>query len=236
MVQFRRSKKFGPFRFTLSQKGISASAGAGPLRISRGADGKVRRTVKVPGTGIYDVKVVGHNQPRAGARQKGATTMSKPPAGWYADPSGTPRQRYWDGEQWTTSYDPPADEGPATPPPPNPAADEPSAWSSLLEFSGVDVPASFRVTRNLNEAVKELLADPTNHAADNPLLGALASAIFELEAKVLINLMNLSTEISVLKRAHFSLEQRIVESGSPAAPMESDLDARLGEMLRIDWD
>jgi len=59
MVQYRKSKKVGPFRLTVSQRGISTSVGAGPVRISRGADGRVRRTVRVPGTGIYDTKVVG---------------------------------------------------------------------------------------------------------------------------------------------------------------------------------
>jgi hypothetical protein len=39
-VQFRKSKKFGPFRFTLSNRGLSTSAGAGPLRFSRGLDGR----------------------------------------------------------------------------------------------------------------------------------------------------------------------------------------------------
>jgi hypothetical protein len=67
MVQYRKSKKVGPLRFTVSQRGISASIGAGPLRISHGADGKVRRTVRVPGTGIYDTKVVG------------GTTRQRPP-------------------------------------------------------------------------------------------------------------------------------------------------------------
>ena len=27
-----------------------------------------------------------------------------PPAGWYTDPEGDPRQRYWDGQQWTDNY------------------------------------------------------------------------------------------------------------------------------------
>lgn len=27
-----------------------------------------------------------------------------PPPGWYADPSGAPGQRYWDGRQWTQHY------------------------------------------------------------------------------------------------------------------------------------
>lgn len=59
MVQYRKRKKVGPFRFTVSQSGISTSVGAGPLRLSLGADGKVRRTVRIPGAGIYDTKVIG---------------------------------------------------------------------------------------------------------------------------------------------------------------------------------
>src|SRR4051812_10553546 len=27
-------------------------------------------------------------------------TTEQTPAGWYPDPSGTPGQKYWDGEQW----------------------------------------------------------------------------------------------------------------------------------------
>ncbi|TCN51762.1 uncharacterized protein DUF4236 [Rhodococcus sp. SMB37] len=59
MAQFRKSKKLGPIRITASKRGLSTSVGAGPLRVSRGADGKTRRTVRVPGTGVYDTKVVG---------------------------------------------------------------------------------------------------------------------------------------------------------------------------------
>ncbi|MCL2533161.1 MAG: DUF4236 domain-containing protein [Nocardiaceae bacterium] len=71
MVQFRKSKKLGPVRLTVSTRGVGISAGAGPLRVSRGADGKVRRTVRIPGTGIYDTKVI-----------SGSTTKraSSPPA------------------------------------------------------------------------------------------------------------------------------------------------------------
>jgi hypothetical protein len=57
-VHFRTSKSIGPFRFTLSKRGLSTSVGAGPLRLSRGADGKVRRTIRVPGMGIYDTSVI----------------------------------------------------------------------------------------------------------------------------------------------------------------------------------
>src|SRR5271156_6314653 len=39
MVRYRRSKKIGPFRITLTQRGVSTSVGAGPFRISEGANG-----------------------------------------------------------------------------------------------------------------------------------------------------------------------------------------------------
>ncbi|MCA1844132.1 MAG: DUF4236 domain-containing protein [Actinobacteria bacterium] len=42
---FRRSKSFGPLRFTLSKRGLGVSAGAGPVRIGRGATG--RRTLSM---------------------------------------------------------------------------------------------------------------------------------------------------------------------------------------------
>jgi hypothetical protein len=43
------------------------------------------------------------NGVRRAARQGGgqATPNSANPAGWYPDPSGAPRQRYWDGGNWT---------------------------------------------------------------------------------------------------------------------------------------
>ena len=58
-MSYRRSKKVGPLRFTVSQRGISTSIGGGPLRITHGADGKVRRTIRAPGTGFYDTRVIG---------------------------------------------------------------------------------------------------------------------------------------------------------------------------------
>jgi uncharacterized protein DUF4236 len=58
MVQFRRSKKAGPFRFTVSQRGLSSSIGGGLFRVGLGADRKIRRTIRIPGTGIYDTKVI----------------------------------------------------------------------------------------------------------------------------------------------------------------------------------
>lgn len=51
-INFRKSKSFGPFRFTLSKSGISSSFGVKGLRLSSGPRG-VHSTVGIPGTGIY---------------------------------------------------------------------------------------------------------------------------------------------------------------------------------------
>jgi hypothetical protein len=58
-IQFRRRKSFGPLRISISQRGLSTSVGAGPFRLLYGADGKVRRTIRAPGLGIWDTKVIG---------------------------------------------------------------------------------------------------------------------------------------------------------------------------------
>jgi hypothetical protein len=113
MVQFRRSKKFGPFRITMSQRGLSASVGAGPVRITKGADGNVRRTIRVPGTGLYDTRVVSRSPRKPVSGKVQQTPMGPmpyppphlPPAGWYADPTDEASRRYWDGRQWTSATD-----------------------------------------------------------------------------------------------------------------------------------
>lgn len=67
MVQIRRSKKFGPMRFTLSNRGIGTSVGSRWFRVGVGATGQVRRTVRIPGTGVYDTKVVGRSRRTRGS-------------------------------------------------------------------------------------------------------------------------------------------------------------------------
>jgi hypothetical protein len=37
---FRRSRSAGPFRFTLSKRGLGASVGVGPFRMGRSATGR----------------------------------------------------------------------------------------------------------------------------------------------------------------------------------------------------
>jgi hypothetical protein len=50
------------------------------------------------------------------------TTSQQTPPGWYPDPSGSGRQRYWDGNQWTDNYSPVATA------PVAPAVGVPSVW------------------------------------------------------------------------------------------------------------
>jgi hypothetical protein len=58
--RLRRSKRLGPIRLTFGRRGLSTSVRFGDVRISYGADGKIRRTVRIPRTGLYNVQVVGH--------------------------------------------------------------------------------------------------------------------------------------------------------------------------------
>ena len=46
-LTFRRSKSFGPVRLTLSKRGLGVSAGAGGLRIGRGASGRRTGSVRL---------------------------------------------------------------------------------------------------------------------------------------------------------------------------------------------
>lgn len=59
--QIRKRRRIGPFQVTASKKGVGLGVGGGPLRVSRGSDGRVRRTVRVLGlpVSIFNTKVVG---------------------------------------------------------------------------------------------------------------------------------------------------------------------------------
>lgn len=56
--RFRRSTKIGPFRITATKNGLSASAGVPGARVSVNSKGQVRRTVGIPGSGLYDTELV----------------------------------------------------------------------------------------------------------------------------------------------------------------------------------
>lgn len=76
--RFRKTKKIGPFSFTLSKSGISASVGVPGLRVTKTAAGNVRTTASIPGTGIsYSKEVKGkETAPTSGVKQDQHATAS----------------------------------------------------------------------------------------------------------------------------------------------------------------
>ena len=64
-LRFRRSAKFGPFRLTATKSGLGASVGAPGARVSVNSKGEVRRTVGIPGSGLYDTELVNPRGPNA---------------------------------------------------------------------------------------------------------------------------------------------------------------------------
>ncbi|PSR58704.1 DUF4236 domain-containing protein [Nocardia nova] len=76
----RMTRKFGPVRITASKSGFGVSAGAGPVRVTRRADGRVQRTVRLPGTGIYDTKTIGARPNRLPRQQLVSSARTGSPA------------------------------------------------------------------------------------------------------------------------------------------------------------
>ena len=68
--RFRKSIKMGPLRFTLSKSGVSSSVGVKGYRVTNTANGRVRRTASIPGTGISYVTESGGKSAAKARRQK----------------------------------------------------------------------------------------------------------------------------------------------------------------------
>jgi hypothetical protein len=49
---FRKSRRLGPFRLTLTHRGVSGSAGAGPVRVGRSSTGRRTKSVRI-GRGLF---------------------------------------------------------------------------------------------------------------------------------------------------------------------------------------
>lgn len=81
MAQFRKSRSKGPFRVTATKSGLSFSVGSGPLRYSVNTKGEARRTLRVPGTGVYSTKKIHDKKPTVSkpARVAPSTAASAPP-------------------------------------------------------------------------------------------------------------------------------------------------------------
>lgn len=92
--RFRKSKKVGPFRINMSQKGIGWSVGVKGLRYTKKAGGGSRVTASIPGTGISYVtdskKPSRQNRPEITAPDQKLLDQASPAAGRNYDPSPAP--------------------------------------------------------------------------------------------------------------------------------------------------
>lgn len=61
--QFRKSKSLGNgIRLNFGKNGIGISGGIKGLRYSKGADGKIRRTISIPHTGLRKTEIINNNK------------------------------------------------------------------------------------------------------------------------------------------------------------------------------
>lgn len=72
--RFRRSKKIGPFRFTMSGSGLSASVGSGPFRYTFNSNGGRTRTMR---TGIPGLRYEERDTPNQVRKKKAARKARK---------------------------------------------------------------------------------------------------------------------------------------------------------------
>lgn len=72
--RFRRSKKIGPFRFTMSGSGLSASVGSGPFRYTFNSNGGRTRTMR---TGIPGLRFEERDTPNQVRKKKAARKARK---------------------------------------------------------------------------------------------------------------------------------------------------------------
>jgi hypothetical protein len=79
-LRFRRRVKLFPgLTLNVSKRGLGLSAGVRGARVSLGSDGKVRRSVGIPGSGLSDVSVIGDvSGRRARGSRRGAAEVELP--------------------------------------------------------------------------------------------------------------------------------------------------------------
>jgi len=89
------------------------------------------------------------------------------PAGWYPDPAGTPRSRWWDGTQWTENYHDPLGaaqiSGQALTAPEGTETVTPWYWAmlALLTLNILNQLLAF-LPANLNATIDKALEEPTS--------------------------------------------------------------------------
>nr|DAE08471.1 MAG TPA: Protein of unknown function (DUF4236) [Siphoviridae sp. ctD2Q91] len=78
--RYRKSFKLGPLRINLSKSGIGYSVGNKFYRVTKKADGGMRTTATLPGTGISDVKDYSKDQVEEAAQMTRTRRKKKAPA------------------------------------------------------------------------------------------------------------------------------------------------------------
>ena len=76
-LRFRKSMKLGPLRINFSKSGIGYSYGVKGYRVTHTADGKVRTTASIPGTGISHVTETSARQANVRQKERPASGFAK---------------------------------------------------------------------------------------------------------------------------------------------------------------
>lgn len=76
-MRYRKSLKFGPLRVNLSKSGVGYSVGNKFYRVTKKADGGMRTTATLPGTGISSVKDYSKDQVEEAAQMPHTGTKNK---------------------------------------------------------------------------------------------------------------------------------------------------------------
>ena len=78
--RYRKSFKLGPLRINLSKSGVGYSVGNKFYRVTKKANGGMRTTATLPGTGISDVKDYSKDQVEEAAQMARTRKKKKVPA------------------------------------------------------------------------------------------------------------------------------------------------------------
>ena len=73
-LRYRKSINLGPVRINLSKSGVGYSVGTKGYRVTKKADGGIRKTVSIPGTGISHVTEYSKTTVQAAKKQPKPTT------------------------------------------------------------------------------------------------------------------------------------------------------------------
>lgn len=79
-MRYRKSLKFGPLRVNLSKSGVGYSVGNKFYRVTKKANGGMRTTATLPGTGVSDVKDYSKDQVEEAAQMARTRRKKKAPA------------------------------------------------------------------------------------------------------------------------------------------------------------